>query len=108
MAQETIRVNCVESVYLDESVPDGNMGKTLDLKSNSTEISSKTYINQIILLKFDIDEKIKKYKILSDKLNFNAIVEANQTFVEVTHYTLFDLNTVTEDKLSGDIYKSQF
>lgn len=108
MAQETIRVNCVESVYLDESVPDGNMGKTLDLKSNSTEISSKTYINQIILLKFDIDEKIKKYKILSAKLNFNAIVEANQTFVEVTHYTLFDLNTVTEDKLSGDIYKSQF
>ena len=69
MAQETIRVNCVESVYLDESVPDGNMGKTLDLKSNSTEISSKTYINQIILLKFDIDEKIKKYKILSAKLN---------------------------------------
>src|SRR5699024_7737381 len=63
---------------------------------------------QIILLKFDIDEKIKKYKILSAKLNFNAIVEANQTFVEVTHYTLFDLNTVTEDKLSGDIYKSQF
>lgn len=108
MAQETIRVNCVESVYLDESVPDGNMGKTLDLKSNSTEISSKTYINQIILLKFDIDEKIKKYKILFAKLNFNAIVEANQTFVEVTHYTLFDLNTVTEDKLSGDIYKSQF
>ena len=108
MAQETIRLNCVESVYLDESVPDGNMGKTLDLKSNSTEISSKTYINQIILLKFDIDEKIKKYKILSAKLNFNAIVEANQTFVEVTHYTLFDLNTVTEDKLSGDIYKSQF
>ena len=91
MAQETIRVNCVESVYLDESVPDGNMGKTLDLKSNSTEISSKTYINQIILLKFDIDEKIKKYKILSAKLNFNAIVEANQTFVEVTHYSLFDL-----------------
>lgn len=108
MAQETIRLNCVESVYLDESVPDGNMGKTLDLKSNSTEISSKTYINQIILLKFDIDEKIKKYKILSAKLNFNAIVEANQTFVEVMHYTLFDLNTVTEDKLSGDIYKSQF
>ena len=61
------------------------------------------------MLKFDIDAKnLKKYKILSAKLNFNAIVEANQTFVEVTHYTLFDLNTVTEDKLSGDIYKSQF
>lgn len=91
MAQETIRVNCVESVYLDKSLPEGNMGKTLELKAYTTDIGQKHYHNQIILLKFSIDEKIKKHKILSAKLNFNAIVEANQTFVEVTHYTLFDL-----------------
>ena len=70
----------------------GIWGKTLDLKVEFYRDKLKKLIsNQIILLKFDIDEKIKKYKILSAKLNFNAIVEANQTFVEVTHYTLFDL-----------------
>lgn len=107
MAQETIRVNCVESVYLDKSVPEGNMGKTLELKAYTTDIGQKHYHNQIILLKFSIDEKIKKHKILSAKLNFNAIIEANQTFVDITHYTRFDLNTVL-NKVNGDIYQSKF
>lgn len=108
MAQETIRVNCVESVYLDKSVPEGNMGKTLELKAYTTDIGQKHYHNQIILLKFSIDEKIKKHKILSAKLNFNAIIEANQTFVDITHYTLFNFEAVSKDLFSGDIYKSQY
>ncbi len=108
MAQETIRVNCVESVYLDKSVPEGNMGKTLELKAYTTDIGQKHYHNQIILLKFSIDEKIKKHKILSAKLNFNAIIEANQAFVDITHYTLFNFEAVSKDLFSGDIYKSQY
>lgn len=108
MAQETIRVNCVESVYLDKSLPEGNMGKTLELKAYTTDIGQKHYHNQIILLKFSIDEKIKKHKILSAKLNFNAIIEANQTFVDITHYTLFNFEAVSKDLFSGDIYKSQY
>jgi|GEM_PF-6893479 len=108
MAQETIRVNCVESVYLDKSLPEGNMGKTLELKAYTTDIGQKHYHNQIILLKFSIDEKIKKHKILSAKLNFNAIIEANQTFVDIAHYTLFNFEAVSKDLFSGDIYKSQY
>lgn len=108
MAQETIRVNCVESVYLDKSLPEGNMGKTLELKAYTTDIGQKHYHNQIILLKFSIDEKIKKHKILSAKLNFNVIIEANQTFVDITHYTLFNFEAVSKDLFSGDIYKSQY
>ncbi|WP_419171563.1 hypothetical protein, partial [Negativibacillus massiliensis] len=98
----------MESVYLDKSVPEGNMGKTLELKAYTTDIGQKHYHNQIILLKFSIDEKIKKHKILSAKLNFNAIIEANQTFVDITHYTLFNFEAVSKDLFSGDIYKSQY
>lgn len=51
MAQETIRVNCVESVYFSDSNRDGNEGKTAELKVKSISTDGrKTYYKNFSIL----------------------------------------------------------
>lgn len=109
MAQETIRVNCVESVYLGEDKPDGNYGKTPELKLEHQK-TSKEHLKYFAILQFDVPEKVKKHKILSCKLNFNATVYATtDPFLdrEETHFNFFSLNP-EHQSIAADIYSSQY
>lgn len=109
MAQETIRVNCVESVYLGEDKPDGNYGKTPELKLEHQK-TSKEHLKYFAILQFDVPEKVKKHKILSCKLNFNATVYATtDPFLDrqETHFNFFSLNP-EHQSIAADIYSSQY
>lgn len=109
MAQETIRVNCVESVYLGEDKPDGNYGKTPELKFEHQK-TSKEHLKYFAILQFDVPEKVKKHKILSCKLNFNATVYATtDPFLDrqETHFNFFSLNP-EHQSIAADIYSSQY
>ena len=109
MAQETIRVNCVESVYLGEDKPDGNYGKTPELKLEHQK-TSKEHLKYFAILQFDVPEKVKKHKILSCKLNFNATVYATtDPFLDrqETHFIFFSLNP-EHQSIAADIYSSQY
>lgn len=109
MAQETIRVNCVESVYLGEDKPDGNYGKTPELKLEHQK-TSKEHLKYFAILQFDVPEKVKKHKILSCKLNFNATAYATtDPFLDrqETHFNFFSLNP-EHQSIAADIYSSQY
>ena len=109
MAQETIRVNCVESVYLGEDKPDGNYGKTPELKLEHQK-TSKEHLKYFAILQFDVPERVKKHKILSCKLNFNATVYATtDPFLDrqETHFNFFSLNP-EHQSIAADIYSSQY
>lgn len=109
MAQETIRVNCVESVYLGEDKPDGNYGKTPELKLEHQN-TSREHLKYFAILKFDVPDKVKKHKILSCKINFNATVYATtEPFLnrQETHFNFFSLNPEYQF-IADDIYSSKY
>lgn len=96
MAQETIRINCVESTYIDRNNAD-NLGKTPELKVFSEAfVSAPFQIRNIAFLQFNIPEEIKKYKILSCELHINATVSAKYDEFGDAYYTTFDLETSTK------------
>ena len=61
MAQETIRLNCTESTYIDRN-NEGNLGKTAELKAFSEDfVTAPFQIRNIAFLKFEIPEEVKKF-----------------------------------------------
>lgn len=109
VAQETIRLNCIESVYLGEDKPDGNYGKTSELKLEHQN-TSREHLKYFTILKFDIPEKVKKHKILSCKLNFNATVYATEDpFLQrrETHFNFFSLKKEFQT-LANNIYTAKY
>lgn len=113
MAQETIRVNCVESVYLGEDKPDGNYGKTSELKLEHQN-TSREHLKYFAILKFDVPDKVKKHKILSCKINFNATIYATADIHTQTRdtqfcfYSLNDKDKEVADRIETDIYSSKY
>lgn len=63
MTQETIRLNCIESVYLGEDKPDGNYGKTEELKLEHMN-TSREHLKYFSILQFDVSDKIKKHMLI--------------------------------------------
>lgn len=111
MAQETIRVNCVESVYMDKGHPYSNQGKTSELVIHSTNSKTKHHeIQDLTLLQFDIPDEIKKHKIISASLCFNAMVDSSYNWIYGDYRT--ELYLMTSPGLSwefsDDIYQSEY
>lgn len=109
MAQETIRVNCVESVYFSDSNRDGNEGKTAELKVKSISTDGrKTYYKNFSIFKFDIDDKVKKHKIVSVKMVFNATIDASYNEYTYVYNTFFNFLAIEQDVFNGDIYQAKY
>lgn len=112
VAQETIRINCTESTYIDRN-NEGNLGKTSELKVFSEDFVSASFqIRNIAFLQFEIPEEMKKYKILSCELHMNATVSATYDEFSDDYYTAFDLEVSTKEFNGGngiyDIKKDDF
>lgn len=99
MTQETIRLSCIESTYIDRN-NEGNLGKTAELKAFSEDfVSAPFQIRNIAFLKFKIPEEIKKYKILSCKLHMNATVAATYDEFGGYYYTNIGLGVSSKEFL---------
>lgn len=99
MAQETIRIDCTESTYIDRN-NEGNLGKTTELKAFSEDfVAAPFQIRNITFLKFEIPEEIKKYKILSCKLHMNATVAATYDEFGGYYYTKMGLKVSSKEFL---------
>lgn len=111
MAQETIRVDCIESVYMDKGNKYGNQGKTPELLIYSTNSKYKYLeIQDLALLQFNIPDEIKKYKIVSVNFCFNAIVESSYNQLYEDYRTEFYLLTspgILVDP-NADIYQAKY
>ena len=109
MAQETIRLNCIESVYLGENKPDGNYGKTEELKLEHMN-TSREHLKYFSILQFDVPDKIKKHKILSCKLNFNATIYATEDSLVGTRTTIFNFFSLKPEyqSIMADIYSAKY
>ena len=102
VAQETIRINCTESTYIDRN-NEGNLGKTSELKVFSEDFVSASFqIRNIAFLQFEIPEEMKKYKILSCELHMNATVSATYDGFSDDYYTAFDLEVSTKEFNGGN------
>ncbi len=97
MAQETIRLNCTESTYIDRN-NEGNLGKTAELKAFSEDfVAAPFQIRNIAFLKFEIPEEVKKYKILSCKLHMNATIAATYDEFGGYYYTNIGLSVSSKE-----------
>lgn len=105
MAQETIKLDCIESVYLDVNLPVGNHGKTDNLILQ-TNRGINDVIENFALLKFDIPNKIKNHKILSCYLH----VYCTCTNTGLYHETLFWPGSLADgyESIADDIYTANY